>query len=135
MRDAYLEPFTVYAAHRDLVRLVDRARQAGRVTRALAWRAALVAEPPEAHAEWDFPVRGWLEEILHDCHLTLRSWTGSGRRACAVAGHLMELAGGDHPGDAGGVVHQRAEAGRARDRVRSSRTAPASWRASGARPR
>ena len=66
LRDAYLEPFTVYAARRDLVRLVDRARQAGRVTRALAWRAALVAEPPEAHAAWDFPVRGWLEEILHD---------------------------------------------------------------------
>ena len=42
LRDAYLEPFTAYAARRDLVRLVDRARQAGRVTRALAWRAALV---------------------------------------------------------------------------------------------
>ncbi len=66
LRDAYLEPFTAYAARRDLVRLVDRARQAGRVTRALAWRAALVAEPPEAHAAWDFPVRGWLEEILQD---------------------------------------------------------------------
>jgi hypothetical protein len=66
VRDAYLEPFTAYAGRRDLLRLVDRARQAGRVTRALAWRAALAAEPPEAHAEWDFPVRGWLEEILQD---------------------------------------------------------------------
>jgi hypothetical protein len=66
VRDAYLEPFTVYAERRDLVQLVDRARQAGRVTRALAWRAALATEPPEAHAEWDFPVRGWLEEILQD---------------------------------------------------------------------
>jgi len=65
-RDAYLEPFTPYAGRRDLVHLVDRARQAGRVTRALAWRAALVTEPPEAHAEWDFPVRAWLEEILRD---------------------------------------------------------------------
>jgi hypothetical protein len=66
LRDAYLEPFTPYAERGDLVHLVHRARQAGRVTRALAWRAALVSEPPEAHAEWDFPVRGWLEEILQD---------------------------------------------------------------------
>ena len=48
------------------MRLVVRARQAGRVARALAWRTALVTAPPEAHAEWDFPVRGWLEEILED---------------------------------------------------------------------
>ncbi len=66
VRDAYLEPFTTYADRRDLAHLVDRARQAGRVTRALAWVAALAAEPPEAHATWDFPVRGWLEEILQD---------------------------------------------------------------------
>ena len=66
VRDVYLEPFTAYAEHRDLIHLVDRARQAGRVTRALAWRAALATEPPEAHAEWDFPVRAWLEEILRD---------------------------------------------------------------------
>jgi len=65
-RDAYLEPFTPYADRRDLVQLVVRARQAGRVTRALTWRAALVTAPAEAHAEWDFPVRGWLEEILED---------------------------------------------------------------------
>ena len=66
VRDAYLEPFTPYADRRDLVQLVARARQVGRVTRALAWRAALVTAPLEAHAEWDFPVRGWLEEILGD---------------------------------------------------------------------
>jgi Phosphotransferase enzyme family len=66
LRDAYLEPFTPYAAHADLVRLVEVARRVGRVTRALSWRAALVTEPPEAHAEWDFPVRGWLEETLQD---------------------------------------------------------------------
>jgi hypothetical protein len=66
VRDAYLDPFTAYADRRDLVHLVDRARQVGRVTRALAWRAALSTEPPEAHAEWDFPVRGWLEEIAQD---------------------------------------------------------------------
>jgi aminoglycoside phosphotransferase (APT) family kinase protein len=65
-RDAYLEPFTPYADRRDLVELVEQARRAGRVTRALTWRAALVTAPLEAHAEWDFPVRGWLEEILGD---------------------------------------------------------------------
>ena len=84
VRDAYLEPFTAYAERRDLLRLVDRARQAGRVTRALAWRAALAAEPPEAHAEWDFPVRGWLEEILQDSALVslrLADGEASGRTA------------------------------------------------------
>ena len=65
-RDAYLEPFSAHADRATLVRHVDLARRAGRVTRALAWRAALDGAPGQAHAEFDFPVRGWLEEILED---------------------------------------------------------------------
>ncbi len=40
-------------------------------------------------------------------------------------------AGGDHPGDAGGVVHERAQARPSARRHPASRTAAASWRASG----
>ena len=43
-------------------------------------------------------------------------------------------AGGDHPGDAGGVVHERAEADRALDGIRHAAQLRASWRASGGRP-
>ena len=42
-------------------------------------------------------------------------------------------AGGDHPGDAGGVVHERAQADRALDGIRHAAQLRASWRASGAR--
>lgn len=63
-RDAYLEPFTRYAVHRELVRYTDLARRTGCVTRALSYRAALVGEPLDTHRERDFPVRGWLLELL-----------------------------------------------------------------------
>jgi hypothetical protein len=64
VRDAYLEPFTGYADRGDLVRGVDLARRTGRVGKALAYRAALTDQPVSAHAEREFPVRGWLLELL-----------------------------------------------------------------------
>jgi hypothetical protein len=59
VRDAYLEPFTTLAPRADLVRLVDLARRTGCLARALSYRAALRGEPPETHAEHEFPVRDW----------------------------------------------------------------------------
>jgi len=66
VRDAYLEPFTTYAARPDLVRCVELARRVGCVARALSYQAALLGEPLSAHAEEDFPVRGWFLELLED---------------------------------------------------------------------
>lgn len=66
VRDAYLEPFTTLATRAELITLVDVARRVGTVTRALSWRAALVESPTSVHREHDFPVRGWLQELLAD---------------------------------------------------------------------
>ena len=67
LRDAYLEPFTAYAGA-PRPRPPGRPRTAGRAGSPGRWPGARPwsTEPPEAHAEWDFPVRGWLEEILQD---------------------------------------------------------------------
>jgi hypothetical protein len=59
VRDAYLEPFTAFAARADLVRYVDLVRRTGCLTRALSYQAALREEPLSAHAELGFPVRDW----------------------------------------------------------------------------
>lgn len=64
VRDAYLEPFTTYAPRSELFDLVDVARRAGAVTRALSWQVALVDAPTPVHREYDFPVRYWLQELL-----------------------------------------------------------------------
>jgi hypothetical protein len=66
VRDAYLEPFTRYAARADLVRCVDVARRTGCVGKALAYRAALAGEPLSTHAEMEFPVRDWFLGLLED---------------------------------------------------------------------
>jgi hypothetical protein len=66
LRDAYLEPFTTYGPASELTALVDIAQRVGAVTRALAWRAALLGTPASVHREHDFPVSGWLEELLTD---------------------------------------------------------------------
>jgi hypothetical protein len=66
VRDAYLEPFTRYAARADLVRCVDLARRTGCVGKALAYRAALAGEPLSTHAEREFPVRDWFLGLLED---------------------------------------------------------------------
>lgn len=66
VRDAYLGPFTAFADHAELVRLVALARRTGCVARALSYRAALLGEPVTTHAEYDFPVREWFLELLED---------------------------------------------------------------------
>ena len=64
VRDAYLEPFGAYGEHADRVRWVGLARRTGALGRALAYMSALEGEPPSAHSELDWPVRGWLLELL-----------------------------------------------------------------------
>lgn len=66
VRDAYLEPFATYADRAVLVHWVELARRTGCVSRALSYAAALVGEPVSTHAEYDFPVRSWLLEMLKD---------------------------------------------------------------------
>lgn len=64
VRDAYLEVFSDYADHDDLVRWVGLARRTGCVSRALSYVAAFEGEPLSAQAAEDWPVRGWFLEIL-----------------------------------------------------------------------
>lgn len=63
-RDAYLEPFTGLATRAELVTYVDLARRTGAVTRALCYQQAFHGEPRSAEAAMDWPVRGWLLELL-----------------------------------------------------------------------
>lgn len=64
VRDAYLEPFTRHAGRPELAGYVALARRTGCVTKALSYRTALLGEPVETHRARDFPVRGWLLELL-----------------------------------------------------------------------
>ena len=64
LRDAYLEPFSSLCGVDELRRWVDLARSTGCVTRALAWERALQEAPLSVIAEYEFPVRGWLLELL-----------------------------------------------------------------------
>lgn len=66
VRDAYLEPFTSYASQDELVHLVDVARRAGCVAKALAYRAGLEGAPADTAAELGFPVRDWLLGLLDE---------------------------------------------------------------------
>jgi hypothetical protein len=62
--DAYLEPFAGHANREELLRWVALARSTGYVTRALAWESALQDAPATVVAGEEFPVRGWLLELL-----------------------------------------------------------------------
>ena len=64
VRDAYLEPFTLLSRRDELLRWVELARSTGCVTRALAWERALQEAPQSVITEHEFPVRGWLLELL-----------------------------------------------------------------------
>jgi Phosphotransferase enzyme family len=64
IRDAYLEPFAGHANREELLRWVALARSTGCVTRALAWESALQDAPATVIAGEEFPVRGWLLELL-----------------------------------------------------------------------
>lgn len=66
LRDAYLE---VFAAHGDgaaRARWVTLARRTGCVSRALSYARAFQGAPDTAQAEADWPVRGWLLELLEN---------------------------------------------------------------------
>lgn len=63
-RDAYLEPFTSAGTREELLRWVTLARLTGCVTRAITYESALVEAPRTTVVELDFPVRGWLLELL-----------------------------------------------------------------------
>jgi hypothetical protein len=62
--DAYLEPFDAYGARDELRHWVSLARRTGCVTRALSYVHALEGEPESAFEELEWPVRGWLLEVL-----------------------------------------------------------------------
>lgn len=66
VRDAYLEPFTGFATRPELVHLVDVARRAGCVAKALAYRSGLRDTPEATEAELGFPVRDWLLALLDE---------------------------------------------------------------------
>jgi hypothetical protein len=64
LRDAYLEPWTRYAPHAELLAALRLALRVGTVSRALTWHRALSGLPAdvrEPHAE---AVPGWLQEFL-----------------------------------------------------------------------
>jgi Phosphotransferase enzyme family len=64
IRDAYLEPFTSLGSRNELLRWVALARSSGCVTRAISWESALLDAPATVVAAEEFPVRGWLLELL-----------------------------------------------------------------------
>jgi aminoglycoside phosphotransferase (APT) family kinase protein len=64
IRDAYLETFADLGSRKELIRWVALARSTGCVTRALAWESALQDAPAGVAAGLEFPVRGWLLELL-----------------------------------------------------------------------
>jgi Phosphotransferase enzyme family len=62
--DASLEPFAGLGGRAQLLRWVALARSTGCVTRALSWESALQEAPATMVAREEFPVRGWLLELL-----------------------------------------------------------------------
>ena len=64
VRDAYLEPFTGLGSRQELLRWVALARNIGCLTRALSWERAVQDARPSVAAEYDFPERAWLLELL-----------------------------------------------------------------------
>jgi hypothetical protein len=63
IRDAYLEPWTAYGDRASLLRAVELADTAGRLTRALAWLRAFAAAGPDEQPESAESARGWFEEF------------------------------------------------------------------------
>jgi hypothetical protein len=65
VRDAYPSGFAAYGGHRDRVRWVERSRRTGCVGKALSYVRAFDGEPStDAEAQEEWPVRGWLLELL-----------------------------------------------------------------------
>jgi len=66
VREAYLDVFADTGTAEQRRHWVTLARRTGCVSRALSYERALVGEPAEAEADLDWPVRGWLLELLED---------------------------------------------------------------------
>jgi len=66
VREAYLDVFADTGTAEERRHWVTLARRTGCVSRALSYERALVGEPAEAEADLDWPVRGWLLELLED---------------------------------------------------------------------
>ena len=64
IRDAYLEPFSSQGSREELRRWVALGRSTGCVTRAISWESALQDAPATVVVGEEFPVRGWLLELL-----------------------------------------------------------------------
>ena len=64
IRDAYLEPFTSLGSREELRRWVALARCTGCVTRAISWESALQDALASVVVGEEFPVRGWLLELI-----------------------------------------------------------------------
>jgi hypothetical protein len=64
IQDAYLEPFTGLGSREELLRWMELARSTGCLTRAMAWESALQDAPATVVARQEFPIRGWLLELL-----------------------------------------------------------------------
>jgi len=64
LRDAYLESWTDMYSRPDLSHLVLLARRVGVVSRAASWQRALADASDKDLVEYDFPVAGWLAELL-----------------------------------------------------------------------
>lgn len=64
VRDAYLDVFGNHGDRATRARWCDVARWTGCLSRALTYARALEGEPVATHAEHDWPVRGWLLELL-----------------------------------------------------------------------
>ena len=64
VRDAYLDVFAGYADREQLGRLVHLARRTGCLGRALSYVYALAGAPHAVYEELEWPIRGWLLELL-----------------------------------------------------------------------
>ncbi len=64
MCDAYLEPFSGFADRPTLRRWVGLARQVGCIGKAVSYLSAFEGAPSSAEADLDWPVRGWMLELL-----------------------------------------------------------------------
>ena len=92
IRDAYLEPFTSLGSREELRRWVALARSTGCVTRAISWESALQDAPATVVAGEEFPVRGWLLELLEP-------WAETWVSAAACSTTRLVRSTRRHPGE------------------------------------
>lgn len=64
LRDAYLEPWTVYAPRGELLHALSLAYRLGMVNRALSWHHGLASIPERYKADYADSVPGWLQDFL-----------------------------------------------------------------------